>query len=86
MDDLISRQAAIDALEEPCKVSDTWSDECAVGKREQWEKDVKSLKVLPSAQPELTEEDVMEYCDKRNFAVIPRESLEMLKWWWNEGR
>lgn len=50
MDDLISRQAAIDALEEPCKVPDTWSDECAVGEREQWEKDVKSLKALPSAQ------------------------------------
>lgn len=50
--DLISRQAAIEALEEPCKVSDTWTDEYAVGERMQWEKDVKALNSLPSAQLE----------------------------------
>ena len=50
MNDSISRQAAIDALEEPCKVSDTWTDEYAVGERTQWEKDVKALNSLPSAQ------------------------------------
>lgn len=48
--DVIYRQAAIDALEEPCKVSDTWTDEYAVGERTQWEKDVKALNSLPSAQ------------------------------------
>lgn len=53
MDDLISRQAAIEALEEPCKVPDTWTDEFAVGERSQWEKDVKALNSLPSAQPEI---------------------------------
>ena len=53
MDDLISRQAAIDALEEPPKVPDTWSDESAIGEREQWEKDVKALNSLPPAQPEI---------------------------------
>ena len=52
MSDLIDRQEAIDALEEPLKVSDTWTDEYAVGERMQWEKDVKALKSLPSAQPE----------------------------------
>lgn len=52
MDDLISRQEAIDALEEPRKMSDTWTDEYAVGERVQWEKDVKALNNLPSAQPE----------------------------------
>ena len=52
MNDYISRQAAIDALEEPCKVSDTWTDEYAVGERTQWGKDVKTLNNLPSAQPE----------------------------------
>ena len=52
MGDLISRQAAIDALEEPCKVPDSWTDEYAVGERAQWEKDVKALNSLPSAQPE----------------------------------
>ena len=51
-DDTISRQAAIDALEEPRKVPDTWTDEYAVGERMQWEKDVKALNSLPSAQPE----------------------------------
>ena len=50
MDDYISRQAAIDALEEPCKVPDTWADEFAIGERTQWEKDVKALNSLPSAE------------------------------------
>lgn len=36
-DDTISRQEAIDSLEEPCKVSETWTDEYAVGERaERW--------------------------------------------------
>ena len=48
--DTIYRQAAIDALEEPCKVPDTWTDEYAVGERAQWEKDVKALNSLPSAE------------------------------------
>ncbi len=52
MDDTISRQAAIDALEEPCKVPESWTDEYAVGERAQWEKDVKALNSLPSTQPE----------------------------------
>lgn len=59
-EDLISRQAAIDALKEkePREVPDTWTDEYAVGKRMQWEKDVKALNSLPSAQPEgLTDDD-----------------------------
>ena len=63
-DDTISRQAAIDALEEPCKVPDTWTDEYAVGERMQWEKDIKALNSLPSAQPEqrpLTEDNYV-YC------------------------
>lgn len=51
MNELIYRQAAIDALKEPCKVPDTWTDEYAVGERMQWEKDVKALNNLPSAEP-----------------------------------
>lgn len=47
--DTISRWAAIDALEEPLKVPDTWKDEYT-GRRMQWEKDVKALNSLPSAQ------------------------------------
>ncbi len=48
--DAISRQAAIDALEEPLEVSGTWTDEYAIGARAQWEKDVKVLNSLPSAE------------------------------------
>lgn len=53
MNDLISRQAAIDALEEPREILDSWTDEYAVGERMQWEKDVKALNSLPSVQPEI---------------------------------
>ena len=56
--DLISRQAAIEALEEPCKVTDTWTDEYAVGERMQWEKDVKALNSLPPAQPYVPDTNV----------------------------
>ncbi len=51
MSDLIDRQEAIGALEEPRNVSDTWTDEFAVGERMQWEKNVKALNNLPSAEP-----------------------------------
>ena len=64
MDELISRQAAIDALEEPPKVPDTWSDESAIGEREQWEKDVKALNSLPPAQPEITLESAIDFLHK----------------------
>lgn len=49
--DLISRQAAIDALgEEP----EVWvGDEYAQGLYQQWHYDVNALKTLPSAQPEI---------------------------------
>lgn len=82
MDDLISRQAAIDALEEPCKVPDTWSDEYAVGERQQWEKDVKSLKALPSAQPDLSE-----YSDRlwRNaYERGKKEAQRTGRWIWDD--
>ena len=51
MSDLISRQAAIDALgEEP----EVWDDdnEYDLGLRNQWKFDVDAIKALPSAQPE----------------------------------
>ena len=52
MNDTISRQAAIDALEKPLNVSDTRSYEYNVGEQMQWEKDVKALNRLPSAPQE----------------------------------
>lgn len=50
MDDLIIRQAALDALgEEPL----VWHDgEGEIAEREQWRHDVAAIKALPSAQPE----------------------------------
>jgi hypothetical protein len=73
MSDLISRQAAIDALgDEP----EVWSgkDEYELGLNNQWHYDVNALKALPSAKPRwipvterLPEEDVnvlVSYCYK----------------------
>lgn len=51
MDDLISRQAAIDALGEEPPV---WYDgEDEIAERNQWRRDVTAIKELPSAQPEV---------------------------------
>ena len=50
MNDLISRQAAMDALgEEPL----VWHEDDAgeVAERNQWRRDVAAIKALPSAQP-----------------------------------
>ena len=53
MDDLISRQAAIDALGER---PDVWTDsEGELAEARQWEYDVAAIKAVPSAQPELIE-------------------------------
>ena len=70
MDELISRQAAIDALEEPPKVPDTWSDESAIGEREQWEKDVKALNSLPSAQPEIVRCKDCKWWEKKEDSTL----------------
>ena len=51
MDDLISRQAAIDALGEEPEVW-TGKDEYAQGLNNQWHYDINALKAVPSAQPE----------------------------------
>ena len=52
MSDLISRQAAIDALGEKPLVWDDLSD-FDLGKAAQWSDDVDAIKALPSAQPEI---------------------------------
>ena len=73
--DLISRQEAIEALEEPCKVPDTWTDEYAVGERMQWEKDVKALNSLPSAEPErpFKIQDILYYLDTALHPIVSPE-------------
>lgn len=50
MTDLISRQAAIKAFGERPLVWDEWTDEFAVGLRNQYDHDVAAIKLLPSAQ------------------------------------
>ena len=77
MNDLISRQAAINAakrtdyrgltVEDVKKVTDAVVEE---------------LKALPSAQPEITEDDVKEYCRKRCLIVVTSDLYdEMMKRW-----
>ena len=56
MDDLISRQAAINALgDKPL----AWTEgEYELGLQNQWQSDVDALKELPSAQPEQIARDI----------------------------
>ena len=80
--DTIYRQAAIDALEEPLKVPDTWTDEYAVGERAQWEKDVKALNSLPSAERREVQSSGCEYWDdESNFCALYRPSAERFGRW-----
>ena len=69
MSDLISRQAAIDALgDEP----EVWSgnDEYAQGLNNQWHYDVNALKAVPSAQPEQRWIPVTERLPKNRVYVL----------------
>lgn len=80
--DTISRQAAIDSLEEPCKVPDSWTDEYAVGERAQYEKDVKALNSLPSAERREVQSSGCEYWDSEsNFCTLNRPSAERRGRW-----
>ena len=68
MNDLISRQAAIEALGEEPEVW-TGNDEYALGLNTQWHCDVNTLNALPSAQPETDGfcADSKEYDQERHF-------------------
>lgn len=52
MDDLISRQAAIDAMGERPLVWDEWADEYELGQRNQYDSDKLAVETVPSAEPE----------------------------------
>lgn len=52
MQDLISRQAAIDALGERPVVWNEWTDEYSLGQRNQYDTDRLAIETVPSAQPE----------------------------------
>ena len=49
-EDLISRQAAIDALGERPIAWDEWTDEYELGQRKQWDSDKLAIETVPSAQ------------------------------------
>ena len=65
MDDLISRQAAINALgDKPL----SWTEgEYELGLQNQWQSDVDALKELPSAQPDQTD---CEYCHEDSDGYV----------------
>lgn len=52
MDDLISRQAAIDAMGERPLVWNEWADEYELGQRNQYDSDRLAVESVPSAEPE----------------------------------
>ena len=91
MDDLISRQAAIDALgEEPL----VWHEDDAgeVAERNQWRRDVAAIEALPSAQPD---EIPLEWIDKHlewldncdnDFAQLAKVSIRAMVELWKKDR
>ena len=73
VDDTISRRAAIETL-------DRFNVFGYV--EEPWEKLSGALQALPSTQPEITEDDVKEYCRKRCLIVVTSDLYdEMMKRW-----
>lgn len=75
MDDLISRQAAIEQVLAG-KLSDDSLVECVEECNSMLEWTVDVLKKLPSVQPEVTEEAVKEYCRKRCLCIVDSALLK----------
>lgn len=75
--DLISRQAAIEALgDKPL----AWTEgEYELGLQNQWQADVDALKDLPSAQPE-PPEDICGECDAWNKYKSERKTGRWIGW------
>lgn len=72
MDDLISRQAAIDALKR---------DEALV-RAFGYQHAIDAIQELPSAQPEITQNDIELYCKQRCLTVITNELFCEMKTRW----
>lgn len=82
LSDHISRQAAIDALSDGALTNYQ-----AAGHDNGLVKAINVIKALPSAQPEITEDDVKEYCRKRCLIVVTSELYyEMAKRWSQQER
>ena len=91
MNDLISRQAAIDALGEEPEVW-TGKDEYAQGLNNQWHYDVNALKTVPSTQ---TDGIPLEWIDKHiewldncdnDFAQLAKVSIKAMVDIWKKDR
>ena len=87
MDDLISRQAAIDALgEEP----EVWSgkDEYGQGLNNQWHYDVNALKAVPSAQRWIPVTERLPDEDGRYLVTCKTWGMWVVDWniWHNEPK
>ena len=78
--DMISRQAAIDVLR---TCYDTEAITYTNGKEYiDYDQALDLMENLPSAQPEITEDDVKEYCRKRCWIVVTSDLYdEMMKRW-----
>ena len=74
MDDLISRQAAIDAIRA------STSKYTGFMEMEMYTDDdaVEAIEGLPPAQPEITEEAVKEYCRKRCLTIVTNDYFHKL--------
>lgn len=77
MDDLISRQAAIDAVRELYIQSPKTNNDIVYDMAIDQAHD--ALVNLPSAQPEITEAQVKEYCEKRWLVVLTFDAFQRLK-------
>ena len=76
MSDYINRQAVIDT------VAKWFYDVFGINESDGTATIFKRLRELPSAQPEITEDDVKEYCRKRCFIVVTADFYnEMYRRW-----
>lgn len=73
MDDLISRQGAIDALGEAPKYKQRIIKTYAEGRNDQWFDDVTKISLLPPAQPEIIRCKDCWYWDKRGGRMYCEE-------------
>ncbi len=79
MNDLISRQAAIDALDEEPAVWDE-KDEYEQGLNSQWHYDVNAIKAVPSAQPNMLEIGNLIERDKAIETVLDLHADHRVSW------
>lgn len=80
MDDLISRQAALDALGEEPLVWHEGEDEIA--ERNQWRRDVNAIKAVPSVQPDII---MCKDCKRHNIGIGDfREDGNTRHWLWKD--